>query len=123
MLDIAVKFKALSDNNRLRIVASLMQYDELCACQITELLQITGATVSRHLSILSSAGIIESRKEGRWIFFRWKIGGIPSSVMAWMKEELLSSEEIKRDINELDKITSCDPEVICRKQRGEDCCR
>ena len=44
--------KALSDKNRTRVVAALWRFDELCACQITEFLQVTGATASRHLSIL-----------------------------------------------------------------------
>ena len=36
-------FKALSDSNRLRVVATLLQYDELCACQIVELMKVTGS--------------------------------------------------------------------------------
>ena len=45
--------KALSDTNRLRTVLALHRYEELCACQITELLQVTGETVSRHLGSCS----------------------------------------------------------------------
>ncbi|MCP4021796.1 MAG: winged helix-turn-helix transcriptional regulator, partial [Desulfobacteraceae bacterium] len=61
--------KALSDKNRLRITAALLHYDELCACQITELLQLSGATVSRHLSLLHQSKILGRRKDGRWIFY------------------------------------------------------
>jgi len=43
--------KALSDQNRLRVVAALLSEPELCACQIKELLNVTGATVSRHLAL------------------------------------------------------------------------
>lgn len=62
--------KALSDMNRLRVFLVLGAYDELCACQIIDLLKISGPSVSRHLSILIDAGLIRSRKVGRWIFFR-----------------------------------------------------
>ena len=41
--------RALSDRNRLRIVAALAVHDELCACQLTEMLTVSGATASRHL--------------------------------------------------------------------------
>ena len=58
-------FKALSDQNRLRVVAALTNCPELCACQITELLQVSGATGSRHLEILIAAGLVDRRKEGR----------------------------------------------------------
>ncbi len=60
------QFKALSDRNRLR-VATLLHIDELCACQIVELLEVTGAMVSCHMGLLVRAGLVESRKEGRWV--------------------------------------------------------
>ena len=56
-------FKALSDRNRLRIVSALMKCDELCACQLTELIQVTGATASRHMGVLISSGLVDSRKD------------------------------------------------------------
>ena len=59
-------FKALSDRNRLRAVSPLMQVNELCACQITERLQVTGATASRHMGVLISAGLVCRKKDGRW---------------------------------------------------------
>ncbi len=57
MDDLLSILKALSDKNRLRIFCALLSYEELCACQITEFLQVTGATASRHLSIMVNAGI------------------------------------------------------------------
>ena len=64
--------KALSDKNRMRVVAALWRFDELCACQITELLNVSGATASRHLGILQKTGLVESRKEGRWVYYKIK---------------------------------------------------
>ena len=55
--------KALSDPNRVRILLSLRR-GELCVCQITELFGLATSTVSKHLSILSEAGLILSRKTG-----------------------------------------------------------
>jgi len=62
--------KALADGNRLRAVMALVDHDELCVCQITELLGLATATVSRHMSMLQSASLVTSRKEGRWVYYR-----------------------------------------------------
>lgn len=107
--------KALSDGNRLRIVAALMAFDELCACQITELLQVSGATVSRHLASLVNAGVLESRKDGRWVFYRLNSANVAGPVLNWLKRELADSDKIAADRLALAKITACKLEDICRK--------
>ncbi len=115
-------FKALSDKNRLRIVAALSRYEELCACQITELLRVTGATVSRHLSILQHAGLIQSRKDGRWVYFRLVPSADVEPVINWLDGVFQRDGAILADLKVLDKIASADPEEICRRQRGTGCC-
>lgn len=116
-------YKALSDRNRLRIFAALMHYDELCACQFVELLKVTGATASRHLSQLVQAKLVQSRKEGRWIFYRLTDDRFNADVAEkWLKEELSRSEQLRLDLADLTKITAFDREDLCRKQRGEHCC-
>ena len=122
MKNILPVMKALSDSNRLRIVAVLMKEKELCVCQITELLGIKGASTSRHLSLLVRAGILKSRKEGRWIFFSIKNGKLSDALLSSIKNELLKSEELIRDRKSIKRIIACDVEDICRKQRGEKCC-
>lgn len=123
METILYKLKALSDRNRLRIYAALMNYDELCACQIIELLQVTGATASRHLSQLVNAGLIQSRKDGRWVHYSIKESGFNKEVSSgWLKTELSNSDAIQQDKKELAAIITQDREDLCRKQRGEVCC-
>jgi ArsR family transcriptional regulator len=114
--------KALSDKNRLRIIVALSRYEELCACQITEFLQVTGATVSRHLSLLQRAGLIESRKEGRWIYFKLSPTTDLESVLEWLYGRLVASEDVQSDLKKLDEIVEIDTEELCRTQRGEACC-
>jgi ArsR family transcriptional regulator len=53
--------KALSDSNRVRTLLALRK-GELCVCQITELFGLAPSTISKHLSILAQAGLVESRK-------------------------------------------------------------
>ncbi len=115
--------KALADKNRLRVFCALTRYDELCACQITELLQVTGATVSRHLSILVNAGLIKSRKEGRWVNFGLNHScGKMGEIRSWLEPEYQSSVEASADFETLKQIVAIPREDLCRKQRGEACC-
>lgn len=74
MDDLVKIFKALGDETRLRIVALLTCNDELCACQMVDLFGLSGATISRHLSVLVQAGLLQSRKDGRWIYYSLKPG-------------------------------------------------
>ncbi len=121
MTDLLSKLKALSDGNRLRVVAVLMEQDELCACQIIELLQITGATVSRHLSLLVTSGILNSRKEGRWVYYR--LDKTDALLIEWLESNIKGSANFAEDCKKLKKITASEPEDICRKQRGNAFCR
>jgi len=114
-------FKALSDRNRLRVIAALMFYPELCACQITELLKVTGATVSRHLGILVSTGLLDSRKDGRWVYYTLKKTDEFKVIMRWIKTEFGESELIHKDMKAVKEITNLDVEDLCRRQRGEAC--
>lgn len=114
--------KAISDNNRLRIIAALSRYDELCACQITELLQVTGATVSRHLSLLTAAGLLTSRKEGRWVYFKLSPSPDVDPIFHWLYGRFAKAADLQADLKRLDEIVGVDPEELCRAQRGEACC-
>ena len=69
MHDILDVLKALSDETRLRLVCAL-RGGELCVCQLIALIDLAPSTVSKHLSILRAARLVESRKDGRWIYYR-----------------------------------------------------
>ena len=63
-------FKALSDETRVKIVKKLYHNDELCACKILEFVDCSQPTLSHHLSLLVSSGLINSRKEGKWTYYK-----------------------------------------------------
>ncbi|MBT8041602.1 MAG: metalloregulator ArsR/SmtB family transcription factor [Pontiella sp.] len=101
--------KALSDSNRVRTLAA-MRDRELCVCRIVELLQLAPSTVSKHLSILKQAGLIEGRKEGRWMHYRlpddrssdgWK-------ALDWVFQSLENVKEIEADQKRLKQILKID---------------
>ena len=60
--------KAMGDESRLRALLALAG-GELCLCQIIELLGLAPSTVSKHMAVLHHAGLVETRKQGRWIFY------------------------------------------------------
>lgn len=98
--------KALSDRNRLRVVAALMIHEELCACHIIKLLEVTGATASRHMGLLIRSGLVQSRKAGRWVHYRLT-ADFPVPLFQWLETELQTDPGIKADRKALIKITAC----------------
>ena len=110
--------KALADENRIRLLLAL-RGGELCACQLTELIQLAPSTVSKHLFLLKNAGLVEARKEGRWIYF--KLGGKDAPVavreaLDWVKKSLGKSDRALADAKLLAKILKQNPVEICKRQ-------
>lgn len=61
-------FKALSDSNRLLII-DMLSCGELCACDIMDGLELTQPTISHHMKILQHAGLVNSKKNGKWTIY------------------------------------------------------
>ena len=123
MNDLTAIFKELSDGNRLRALAALSHKCELCACQITELLQVTSATVSRHMGILINAELVRSRKDTRWVYYSLNIENKTlKPVLAWLQQQFAQKPEFQQDKISLENITSCQPEELYRKQQMEKNC-
>ncbi|KIL36432.1 ArsR family transcriptional regulator [Cohnella kolymensis] len=62
-------FKALADDTRLKIAYSLSVEDELCVCDVANIIGSTLATASHHLRLLSNIGLAKHRKEGKLVFY------------------------------------------------------
>lgn len=62
-------FKALADENRAKIAFALCQDDELCVCDVANIIGATVATTSHHLRTLKNRGIVKYRKEGKLAFY------------------------------------------------------
>lgn len=112
--------KALADENRLRTLLAL-QTGELCVCQITELLGLAMSTVSKHLSILYQAGLVEARKEGRWMYYSLagKTAPAPArEALAWVQRSLAEDEQVAEDAQRLKWILTMDLSEICKRLCG-----
>jgi DNA-binding transcriptional ArsR family regulator len=111
--------KALADLQRVRILMMLGD-GELCVCQILEVLALAPSTVSKHLSILSAAGLVDSRKEGRWMYYRLPEGAggdRVGPVLKWLDKMLKDDERIRQDAKKLRAVVACHPGSLCRRQR------
>ncbi|WP_156291888.1 ArsR/SmtB family transcription factor [Oceanobacillus salinisoli] len=68
-MEVAKVFKALSDNTRVKIAYALSVEDELCVCDIANIVGATTATASHHLRLLKNLGLAKYRKEGKLVFY------------------------------------------------------
>jgi ArsR family transcriptional regulator, arsenate/arsenite/antimonite-responsive transcriptional repressor len=118
MNDVLNVAKALADANRLRALMALGS-GELCVCQILEVLALAPSTVSKHLSILHQARLVEARKEGRWMYYRLPGRAASKTVkeaLAWVRQNLADAPQIVQDSKKLTKILSMDRETLCKRQ-------
>lgn len=109
--------KALGDLNRFRIMLMLMERP-LCVCELLEVLDIAGGTLSNHLKILRTAGLIDQRKDGRWIEY-FISPGAPPSLVALLKEEAADDPRAAADRADIRGITR----LVCSGHMKDRACR
>jgi ArsR family transcriptional regulator len=108
--------KALSDKHRVRALMAL-RGGELCVCQLIELLSLAPSTVSKHMSILRSAGLVECRKDSRWVYYRLPERGADELVSQFiiLTTNILDSDEhISSDDIEIKRIQNTQMNKICQ---------
>ncbi len=92
--------KALADENRVRILMALNGGEELCVCQLIDLLQLAPSTVSKHLFILRNARLILGRKAGRWMYYRLNgaaAAGVVKEALDWVTRSVAEEPVIHQD--------------------------
>ena len=98
-------FKALADRTRLRVI-NLIDDDEVCVCFFVEVLNINQPKISRHLAYLRRAGLVSTRRDGKWMHYRIveppdaHAAEIFREVRAW----LANNAEMQRDKARLTKL-------------------
>ena len=118
MRELMSVLKALADENRVRALMALGP-QELCVCQIVELLGLAPSTVSKHMAILKQARLVDCRKEGRWMFYRLAKhdASIEAKKLAAMVFKLLAdAPQTHTDAQRLRQILKIDRDELCRKQ-------
>ena len=115
MLEFINITKALSDENRVRALMMLRE-GELCVCQLIEMLGLAPSTVSKHMSILRQARLVQARKEGRWMYYRLSDGDAPQCVLeavSWVRKCLAKDQQIVADDKRRTLVCKVDKEELC----------
>ena len=84
--------KCLADDTRLRTVALLSLYEELCVCDLVSVLSLPQPTVSRHLAQLRDCGLLNVRRDAQWSYYR-----LAADLPDWASEaiQVLSAPFLK----------------------------
>ncbi|MDO5375582.1 ArsR/SmtB family transcription factor [Staphylococcus rostri] len=92
---VSLMFKSIADINRAKITYLLCVHDELCVCDLAEILHLTVANTSHHLRLLYKNGVVTYRKEGKRAFYRIYDEHIRQIMMISIahKEEVVSDDE------------------------------
>ncbi len=102
MITAARLMKLLSDPTRLRIIMILTK-KELCVCQIMGVLGISQPLVSRNLTLLDSAGLLDERREGKLAYYsvRKRLPDMHQKMVDLLKDILKSDKILSRDLKSL----------------------
>lgn len=98
-------FRALGERTRLRIV-NLLARGSLCVCDIQRILEQPQSSVSRHLALLKSAGLIRDRRDGMRTFYAltaWDTG-LARGVLSAIRIHLAAEPEYAADVEELEAL-------------------
>ncbi len=116
--NIELLFKALADRTRLRLI-NLIGADEVCVCFFVEVLNTNQPKISRHLAYLRRAGLVSSRRDGKWIHYRVIEPPDPhaANIFREVRTWLANDEEMQRDREQLVQIC-CAPQMPVQLQRA-----
>ena len=89
-------FEALSSATRRRILA-LLAYGELSAGDIAARFEMTRASISQHLSILESAGLVTAEKRGQFVFYRQVPENLANTLNGFVQEVCPVSRPLRRE--------------------------
>jgi ArsR family transcriptional regulator len=105
-----VLFRALADATRLRLL-NLIADREICVCYFVEILKMSQPKISRHLAYLRRAGLVTSRREGKWMHYRLTIpkDAVAANILRETLNHLRDKAEMQRDIARLGSVC-CAPQ-------------
>ena len=103
-MELVTLFSALADRTRLRIL-NLMRRREVCVCYFVEILGETQPKISRHLAYLRRAGLVRTRREGKWIHYSLArpADAQTATVLEATLDAAAKDREMRRDASTLEK--------------------
>jgi ArsR family transcriptional regulator, arsenate/arsenite/antimonite-responsive transcriptional repressor len=88
-------YKAMADKTRLNILA-LLRHEELCVCELVEILKMTQPSISQHLRKLKQAKLVKERRNSQWIFY-----SIDGEIYPFIKANLDALPDMSNKIEQL----------------------
>ncbi len=100
-------FKVLGDPTRLRLMVLLSIQGETCVCRLAEALNAPDFKISRHLGIMRSAGLVEARREGTWMYYKLSNARnrLEECLQECFRECLAEHSTVKADLERLSKAS------------------
>ena len=116
--DLEFLFKALADRTRLRLV-SLIGESEVCVCFLVAILKTSQPKISRHLAYLRRAGLVTSRREGKWMHYRLSDPSDEHAARIFreVRAALAEHPELQRDREKLMEVC-CAPQLPIQLRRA-----
>jgi DNA-binding transcriptional ArsR family regulator len=118
--DLETVLKAAADPTRMRILM-ILEGRELCVCQIQAVVGLAASTVSKHLSLLKAADLVEDRREGRWIHYRHSNGRRnphAAAAIELVRASLAGNPRIREDRARLKAVLAVNRAALCRTPPG-----
>ncbi len=112
MESVLCTMKALGEAHRLKAFLTLLSEGELCVCELAELLELSAATTSRHMSLLGAAGLIASEKRGKWVYYS-PSPHISTALLQWVTESAENSASMGGERERIRENLRC-----CRNMSG-----
>lgn len=96
--DLVLSAKALADPTRVRVLTALRR-GELCVCELSDALDVTQSTLSTHLQVIREAGLVCTRKEGKWVYYALEPDArrLLRAVFGCFAEDLERDPALRRD--------------------------
>ena len=88
--------------------------------ELIQLLELAPSTVSRHMGVLYQARLVESRKEGRWIYYRLSDREAPTCALEaieWVRKSLRSDPRIREDAKRLKSVLEMSRDELCARYK------
>lgn len=117
---VAELFRALGEVNRLRILNILANRGACCVCNLQAVLDVPQTRVSKHLTVLKSAGLIRSDRVGQWVVYSLAeaTGPLQCAQMEVLRSHLSGFEGFCEDLQRYDRLAGRGQLVECRLERS-----
>ena len=112
--------KAVADPSRVRIL-KLLEGGELCVCQITAVLDLAPATISKHVAALKTAGLVQQRREGKWVYYRLaerEFNPYAALFLGLVRASLANDPTVSEDRRVLAMVNATPLQVLCVQGRA-----